>query len=131
MMARRAWRCSDKKKKKMEQPDTPSPEQHVHAASSRMPRQSLRSGERFDALRGSAAHQHVQSIGNDVLLGADGVAEFLYGSADMRRKVYNLVQQRKLPHFRLGASICARKSVLLEWISRQEEDETGSPSSAY
>jgi hypothetical protein len=129
MMARRARRCSDKKKKKMEQPDTPSTEQHAHAAS-RMPRQALRSGGRFDALRGSAAHQHAQSIGDDILRGADAIAEFIYGSANMRRKVYNLVQQRKLPHFRLGASICARKSVVLEWINRQEEGETSSPSSA-
>ncbi len=60
------------------------------------------------------------SLAGDILYGADGIAEFLYGDGKLRRKVYNLVETERLPHFRLGATICARKSVLLAWIVGQE-----------
>jgi hypothetical protein len=60
------------------------------------------------------------SLAGDILYGADGIAEFLYGDGKLRRKVYNLVETARLPHFRLGAVICARKSVLLAWIAAQE-----------
>ena len=63
------------------------------------------------------------TIGGDILRGADGIAAFLYGDPRQRRKIYNLVETKRLPHFRLGAAICARKSVLLDWI-RQQEDGT-------
>lgn len=61
------------------------------------------------------------SIGGDILRGADAIASFLYGDASYRRKVYNLVRTRHLPHFRLGATICARKRVLTNWIADQEQ----------
>ena len=61
------------------------------------------------------------SLVGDILYGADGIAEFLYGESKQRRKVYNLVETERLPHFRLGSMICARKSVLLAWIEAQEE----------
>jgi hypothetical protein len=61
------------------------------------------------------------ALGGDILHGADGIAAFLYGNAKHRRKVYNLVETNRLPHFRLGAVICARKSVLHSWIMAQEE----------
>jgi hypothetical protein len=64
------------------------------------------------------------AIGGDILHGAHGIAAFLYGDATLRRKVYNLVQKKRLPHFRLGAVICARKSVLLGWIKQQEDEAT-------
>jgi hypothetical protein len=60
------------------------------------------------------------SLAGDILYGADGIAEFLYGDRKLRRKVYNLVEKACLPHFRLGAVICARRSVLLNWIQAQE-----------
>jgi hypothetical protein len=56
----------------------------------------------------------------DILHGAEGIAKFLYGDEKWRRKVYNLIATRRLPHFRLGSMICARKSVLLAWITAQE-----------
>ena len=59
-------------------------------------------------------------IAGDILHGADQIAHFLYGDKKHRRKVYRLVDAGKLPHFRLGVTICSRKSVLLNWISRQE-----------
>ncbi|MEI9803530.1 MAG: DNA-binding protein [Pseudolabrys sp.] len=60
------------------------------------------------------------SIAGDILHGAEEIAEFLYGDARHRRRVYNLIDGSRLPHFRLGAGICARRSILLAWIASQE-----------
>jgi hypothetical protein len=70
--------------------------------------------------------QPAGTLAGDVLYGADGIAEFLYGDSKLRRKVYNLVENARLPHFRLGAVICARKSVLLKWIETQEVTQVAS-----
>jgi hypothetical protein len=59
-------------------------------------------------------------LANDILEGADAIAEFLFGSREARRKVYYLAECSKLPIFRLGSVLCARMSVLLGFISRQE-----------
>lgn len=56
----------------------------------------------------------------DLLRGADEVTEFLFGDRKMRRKIYHLAATSNLPVFKLGAMICARKSVLLKWIEEQE-----------
>ena len=57
----------------------------------------------------------------DMLRGADEIAVFLFGSAEHRRKVYHLATTSKLPTFKLGSMICARRSVLLQWIAAQEQ----------
>ena len=57
----------------------------------------------------------------DLLRGAAAIAEFLFGSTKMRRKVFHLVATSNLPVFKLGSLICARKSVLLAWVSSQED----------
>jgi hypothetical protein len=67
-----------------------------------------------------AAASSAPPPGSDILRGAAEIAEFLYGDRQHRRKVYNLVERGLLPHFKLGAAICSRKSVLLEWIAAQE-----------
>jgi hypothetical protein len=70
---------------------------------------------------------------DDLLIGADAIARFLFGENGSRRKVYYLAETSHLPVFRLGAVLCARKSVLLKWISGQETrvkpplHETSSP----
>ncbi|MCZ7641872.1 MAG: hypothetical protein M5U33_02770 [Pseudorhodoplanes sp.] len=48
--------------------------------------------------------------------------EFVFGNAKHRRKIYYYATDAKarMPVFRIGAIICARKSTLLEWIERQE-----------
>lgn len=56
----------------------------------------------------------------DLLRGAEEVAEFLYGSRSLRRKVYHLASTSNVPVFKLGSMICARKSVLLAWVEAQE-----------
>jgi hypothetical protein len=65
-------------------------------------------------------------LADDILRGADAIAEFIYGERGSRRKVYYLAECTHLPVFRLGSLLCARKSVLLGWISGQENRVKGS-----
>ena len=60
------------------------------------------------------------SIGEDLLRGADQIAAFLLGDAKQRRRIYHMVESQQLPVFRLGSVVCARRSVLLDWIATQE-----------
>ena len=61
-------------------------------------------------------------LGDDLLRGAEAIAEFLFGDRRERRKVYYLTSEGRaqLPHFRLGTIICARKSTLVRWIEAAE-----------
>ncbi len=61
-------------------------------------------------------------LADDLLRGADAIAEFIFGSTKHRRKFYYYASDAKIrmPHFRIGNVVCARKSTLLDWISRQE-----------
>jgi hypothetical protein len=66
-------------------------------------------------------------LSDDLLRGADAIAEFLFGDRRHRRKVYYLTGEARvrLPHFRLGAIICARRSTLLRWIETHEASGAG------
>lgn len=59
-------------------------------------------------------------LSSDLLRGADKIAEFMFGDTKLRRQVYHLSERKKLPVFRMGSTICARKSTILEWIAAQE-----------
>jgi hypothetical protein len=60
-------------------------------------------------------------LADDLLRGADEIAAFIFGKTrSNRRKIYYLAETSRLPVFRLGAVLCARRSVLLGWISGQE-----------
>ena len=61
-----------------------------------------------------------QELADDLLRGADAIAEFLFGDRSHRRKVYYLAECSRIPIFRLGAVLHARRSVLLNWITGQE-----------
>jgi hypothetical protein len=63
------------------------------------------------------------TLADDLLRGADAIATFVFGSPKHRRKVYYYATDAKMrmPVFRIGAIICARKSTLIEWIERQEQ----------
>ncbi len=58
----------------------------------------------------------------DLLRGADAIADFVYGDPALRRRIYHLAERKQLPVFRLGAVLCARRSVLLRWIAAQESE---------
>jgi hypothetical protein len=64
--------------------------------------------------------QSARPLADDLIEGADALAEFIYGHRKERRKVYHLAEKGDLPLFRLGAKICGRKSAILKWISEQE-----------
>jgi len=52
------------------------------------------------------------TIADDILRGADEIAQFVFGDVKHRRKVYYLTGDAKtrMPHFRIGSVLCARKS---------------------
>ena len=60
-------------------------------------------------------------LADDILEGADAISAFLFGSKMNRRKIYYLAECSKLPIFRLGSVLCARKSVLMAFIAGQEK----------
>lgn len=60
------------------------------------------------------------SLAADLLHGAEAIAEFMFGDPKQRRKIYHMVEMQKLPTFRLGGILCARKSTLMKWIEEQE-----------
>ena len=61
-----------------------------------------------------------KELADDLLHGADEIAEFIFGKRGSRRKVYYLSECARLPVFRLGTMLCARRSVLMGWIEGQE-----------
>ena len=70
----------------------------------------------------AATREPLPSLGDDLLRGADAIAEFVFGDRRQRRKVYYLTGDARvrLPHFKLGSIICARKTTLLRWIEQHE-----------
>ncbi len=64
--------------------------------------------------------KNTPEFANDLLKGADAIAEFLFGDRNGRRKVYYLAESSRLPLFRLGSQLCARRSVLIGWVAAQE-----------
>lgn len=62
------------------------------------------------------------TLASDLLRGADQIAEFVFGDKKHRRKVYYLtgVAKCRMPHFRMGSVVCARKSTLMRWIDEWE-----------
>ncbi|MBU6527971.1 DNA-binding protein [Methylocystis sp. MJC1] len=65
-------------------------------------------------------NNNAPELADDILHGADEIAEFIFGKKSSRRKVYYLSECTRLPVFRLGSMLCARKSVIKGWIAGQE-----------
>ena len=61
-------------------------------------------------------------VADDLLRGADQIAAYLGLS---RRQAYHVISHKRLPTFRLGTVICARKSSLLRWIEAEEAKSMG------
>ena len=61
-------------------------------------------------------------LADDLLKGADAIAEFMGLN---RRQIYHLAEKSRLPVFRLGSVLCARKSTLTTWIGDQERRAVG------
>lgn len=58
----------------------------------------------------------------DLMSGAEEIAVFLFGSGSEtnRRKVYHAADKLGLPCFKIGGTLCARRSTILGWIEKQE-----------
>jgi hypothetical protein len=115
---------SPTKDKKMSDTDSPVTDASTLDALAALLEQAKESGK-LTGLLESAAHPQAASgpagaLARDILYGAGEIAEFLYGERKFRRKIYNLIASDRLPHFRLGTSICGRKSMLVNWIAKQE-----------
>lgn len=57
------------------------------------------------------------TLAADLLRGAEAIARYL---GFPRRTVYHAVARGHLPHFKIGETICARRSTLTAWIAQQE-----------
>jgi hypothetical protein len=66
----------------------------------------------------------MDALNTDLLQGAADIAEFLFGSPGERRRIYHLAERSRLPVFRIGVTLCARKSALVAWIEAQENAAT-------
>ncbi len=70
------------------------------------------------------AQPSAAALADDLLRGAAEIARFVFGNAAERRRVYHLAtevkQESRIPVFRLGNLLCARRSTLLRWIAEQE-----------
>jgi hypothetical protein len=67
-----------------------------------------------------AASDRDVALSEDLLIGAEAIAQFIFGDRRKRRQVYHLIQKGALPAFRLGATLCARRSTLVAWVAKQE-----------
>jgi hypothetical protein len=87
----------------------------------------------IQALASEAAKNEKPSepaIADDLVRGAGGIAMFLFGSdaVKARRKVYHLANEARadrLPVFRMGQQLFARKSTLTKWIAAREGGVAG------
>jgi excisionase family DNA binding protein len=53
----------------------------------------------------------------DLLSGAEAIASYI---GVKPRRIYHLAETRRLPVFRIGSTLCARRSTLLRWIEDME-----------
>jgi hypothetical protein len=70
----------------------------------------------------SGANSGSLPLAQDLMTGAEAIANFMFGDASepSRRRVYHASDKLGLPTFKLGGTICARRSTILAWIERQE-----------
>jgi hypothetical protein len=62
-----------------------------------------------------------EPLADDLLVGANAIARFVFGTEGKRRAVYWLSENGELPTFRLGSTICARRSTLLRHIADRDQ----------
>lgn len=62
------------------------------------------------------------ALSDDLLNGAKAIAQFMYGEATItaQRRVYHAAENLGMPTFRIGKTICSRRSTILRWIEEQE-----------
>jgi len=75
-----------------------------------------------------AGNQEI-SLADDLLRGAKKIADFFYGSDDSQgvRRVYHAAATGQLPIFKMGATLCARRSTLRAHIADREKEACPAP----
>lgn len=75
-----------------------------------------------NATRPLGANEPGLPLAQDLMSGAGPIALFIFGdeSETSRRKVYYAADKLGLPCFKLGGTLCARRSTILAWIEKQE-----------
>ena len=63
-------------------------------------------------------------LGDDLLIGAEKIAEYVFGDPKYRRRVYHMANQGQLPTFKFGAILCARRSTLRRHVEQREQAAT-------
>ena len=58
----------------------------------------------------------------DLLSGAEAIATFM---GVKPRRIYHLAEKQSLPVFRIGSTLCARRSTLIRWIEDMERTAIG------
>lgn len=61
-------------------------------------------------------------LADDLVVGAAAIARYL---GMTRRQIYAHAERGNLPYFKLGATICLRKSTFLRWMSEKETMSLG------
>lgn len=72
--------------------------------------------------RPSGASDTGLPLHDDLMVGADAISEFMFGNAieGNKRRVYHAADKLGLPCFKMGGSLCARRSTILKWIDEKE-----------
>lgn len=62
------------------------------------------------------------ALADDLLHGAKAISQFVYGNTEDAnvRRIYHAADRLGMPTFRMGATICARRSTIMKWIAAQE-----------
>jgi excisionase family DNA binding protein len=56
----------------------------------------------------------------DLLYGVPKIADFL---GLTKRATYHLIEAKRLPYFKIGATVCARRASLLAALERMEQHQ--------
>ena len=64
----------------------------------------------------------MEDLSEDLLRGADEIAKFM---GLKPRQIYHLNANHRVPFFKIGNAICARKSRLERWLEEQENANSG------
>lgn len=63
-----------------------------------------------------------ERLAEDLLEGAESIAEWMFGDKSRRRRVYHMAEKTNFPAFKIGETLCARKSTIRQWIADQEQE---------
>jgi hypothetical protein len=66
----------------------------------------------------------METLGDDLIIGASDLAQFLFKDRAKRRKVYHLHERRLIPTFKIGPELAGRRSTLLRHFAEQERQST-------